>query len=257
MSIAHYNVSEIKKSTDYKKFKTLDFQRPVSGQHVYKLMESIKECNLLNANPIIVDKNYYIIDGQHRLAACKQLKTPVYYQVVDVDAEENSNVIININKHEAWTLVNYIDFHANQNNLDYERAINLSKLYNIPINIIIYLAKKVSGSKATLKIRAGEMKIPEDAEAFLEIFTNFNLHCKDLLPKKYHSVLRSQVWASAHYHCYIILGNRYNHFLDQLKKGIPSLIAMRLKEDYLKFFDMHANKGMKANKFNIFDPETD
>jgi ParB-like nuclease family protein len=256
MSIAHYAVSEIKKSTDYKKFKKLDFQRPISSEHSFRLQKSIQECNLLNANPIIVDKNYYIIDGQHRVDACRILKTPIYYQVIDIDAQAHPNVIININKQENWKLKNYIDFHAKQGNENYIKLLNLTKLYDCPINSLMYLSK-LAGGKANHNLREGKMQLPENTEDFLEKFMAFNHHCRDLMEKKYHAVLTSQVWTSAHYHCYNVLGDAYPKFLEQLKKGMPSMIAMRLKDDYLKYFNMHANKGMKNNKFNILEVKTD
>ena len=46
-------------------------RRPVKGEKVTELMESIKANGLLN--PITVDREYNLIAGLHRLTACKML----------------------------------------------------------------------------------------------------------------------------------------------------------------------------------------
>ena len=44
---------------------------------------AIKKNNLLRVNPIIVDRKMNVIDGQHRLEACKILKEGIYYMLDD------------------------------------------------------------------------------------------------------------------------------------------------------------------------------
>jgi len=61
-------------------FKTLKTNRPVNPKHVERLVASIKANGML-LNPILVNSDYYIIDGQHRLAAAKKVGSWVYYIV--------------------------------------------------------------------------------------------------------------------------------------------------------------------------------
>lgn len=68
------------KTTDYDKFKALqDFESAVEKQssRFKGLAKSIKELGLLQ--PILVNENFEIIDGNHRFEACKSLQVPIWY----------------------------------------------------------------------------------------------------------------------------------------------------------------------------------
>src|SRR5690606_774965 len=67
------------KTTDYSIFGEIESNREVDLRHVRKLMKAIEKRNLLHLNPIIVDEQNRVIEGQHRLEAAKQLQVPIYY----------------------------------------------------------------------------------------------------------------------------------------------------------------------------------
>ena len=68
---------EIYISEDYDMFSLIEANRVIRQSHVAKLMQSMKNKNLLN--PIIVNENHQIIDGQHRYTAWKNLGMPIKY----------------------------------------------------------------------------------------------------------------------------------------------------------------------------------
>lgn len=251
MSIAHYASSNIRKTTDYKIFKKLHFQRAVNKEHTFKLENSIKESNLLAVNPIIVDKEMYVIDGQHRLAACKNLKTPVYYVQLDIDANEQPDCIVNINIQEKWKLYNYVNFWAELGKEEYIKFHNLMKKYNVPSTFMLFLSRAGGRKSRSSNIRKGELSFPPGTEEFLEKIMRFNQEAIHLIDKRYRPVLISQCWCNGLYKCYKALGDRFEEFLEAIKKGLPHLVAFRLVEDYVKFFHVHANKGMRINQFKI------
>ena len=89
---------KIYSTTCYSRFSFLDNNRIVKRSHVDKLKKSIKEIDLTKCNPIKVDVNLRIIDGQHRYQACMELGLPIYYVVLNgVDAEQ-AMIIDNQNK---------------------------------------------------------------------------------------------------------------------------------------------------------------
>ena len=47
--------------------------RAINQRQVERLMDSIKKHGFIESIPILVDPNGYVIDGQHRLEACKRL----------------------------------------------------------------------------------------------------------------------------------------------------------------------------------------
>lgn len=61
-------------------FKSLPGNRQINWGHVAKLEKAMGEKDYLcSLHPILVNKNFEIIDGQHRLEALKRLKMPIYY----------------------------------------------------------------------------------------------------------------------------------------------------------------------------------
>lgn len=75
----------IQQTTNYEIFKSLTYNREVDKSHVNRLVKSIQKKDLLHLNPIIVTKEFEVIDGQHRLEAAKQLNIPIWYLIDDQD----------------------------------------------------------------------------------------------------------------------------------------------------------------------------
>ena len=67
-------------TTDYGIFKELIGNRDVDENHVKNLIKQMRQEYLFD--PIQVNEKMEVIDGQHRLAACKELGLPVNYYVV-------------------------------------------------------------------------------------------------------------------------------------------------------------------------------
>lgn len=69
-------------TTDYSLFKKLKGNRPIAMVHVKRLEESILKYGMLEVD-VIVNENFEVIDGQNRLQAAKNAKSPVYYKVIN------------------------------------------------------------------------------------------------------------------------------------------------------------------------------
>ena len=77
------NSNDICTTDDYKMFKTLKGNRPLVMAKVDKIIASNNAgINLFPYCPVLVNEDHYVIDGQHRLAACRKMKSIVYYLVV-------------------------------------------------------------------------------------------------------------------------------------------------------------------------------
>jgi hypothetical protein len=68
-------------TTNYDLFHLLPENRVVDLTHVRKLVAMITQSNLLHIKPLDVTADLGIIDGQHRLAAARELGLPVYYKI--------------------------------------------------------------------------------------------------------------------------------------------------------------------------------
>jgi len=68
-------------TTDYSEIKHVNGNRLTNPRNIEKIKNSMMIKHLVV--PAILNENMEIIDGQHRLAACKELGFPFYYIVVD------------------------------------------------------------------------------------------------------------------------------------------------------------------------------
>jgi len=72
-------VPEICSTDDYKEFKKHPFNRDLVQSNVAKLIKENEIKFNMQFFPITVDSEMRVIDGQHRLEACKQKAWPVFY----------------------------------------------------------------------------------------------------------------------------------------------------------------------------------
>ena len=163
---------EIKKTNDLEQFKFLKGNRPINTVHVNKIAVALAERNLLHLNPILVNKEMYVLDGQHRLLAAKQNNLPIYYIMADEDDLGVAEVQKLNSKTKNWSFTDYVQSYITQGNKDYERLVQFAKDYGTTVSIAASaLGGKLSdfASKEMSKIKTGEWKIKAFNEAS-EIF---------------------------------------------------------------------------------------
>ena len=120
-------INQLCKTFDYSQFKFADYNRNVEPQHVQQLINEVKSGHQL-LSPIIVNEKMEIIDGQHRLAAFKQLKKPVEY-IVRPGTSKQDVVSIN-NSQKRWTPIMWIESFANSGNEDYQFFLDFLQKHN-------------------------------------------------------------------------------------------------------------------------------
>jgi len=70
-------------TNEYSLFKKVKGNRKITERKVTSIIKSYeKGINLFPYCPVLVNKEMYIIDGQHRFEACKRLKLLIYYVIV-------------------------------------------------------------------------------------------------------------------------------------------------------------------------------
>lgn len=92
-------------TTDYGIFKELLGNRDIDERHVQKLIKSMREEYL--EIPIQVNQRMEVIDGQHRLAACKELGLPIYYTInkgAGLEETQRQNALS-----KKWTMIDVLD----------------------------------------------------------------------------------------------------------------------------------------------------
>ena len=149
---------KVYETKDYDIFKFITGNRSLNENQVERLIESIKDKNLLEVNPIIVNTKMEVIDGQSRLAAAKQLNVPIFYMVAKTANLEDVR-LLNINV-KTWGMDDYLESYLAQNIPDYYTLKRFHEDYAIPLSICLVL---LSGMKDRAEVRAafknGDFKV--------------------------------------------------------------------------------------------------
>jgi len=123
------------KTTNFNLFKLQSKNRKLIEKNVFHIIKSIEQHGFFEAKPIIVDENMIVIDGQHRLEACKRTNTPVNYSIVNGNADE---LMISLNMAQAqWKLEDYINLYAKNGIECYKEVLAVHEKYKFTISTCI------------------------------------------------------------------------------------------------------------------------
>ena len=99
-------------TTDYDKFTKLNGNRTENVANINAIKKSMSEDQLIV--PAIVNENYQIIDGQHRLKACEELGVEFYFIIVEGYGLDQ---VQRINAHmKNWNDTDYLESFINRYN---------------------------------------------------------------------------------------------------------------------------------------------
>ena len=152
--------TNIHRTTDYGQFKFLLANREQNRGHIETLKTAFEEIgNLTRVQPILVNDNFEIIDGQHRFIACKELDLPIYYTVVPglgVPEARSMNIL-----HRNWDNNDYAKSYAETGNTNYKIYLKLRQDYEY--NHSITMAAVYGGAKGGFKdFREGNFFIEDE-----------------------------------------------------------------------------------------------
>lgn len=140
---------KIYETKDYAVFRYIKGNRLLNEGHVKRLMESIKNKNLLEVNPIIVNSKMEVIDGQSRLSAAKQLGVPVYYMAAEASNLEDVR-LLNINV-KNWGIGDYLNSYLAQGAAEYYTLKKYHEEYAIPISVCLMLLAGGKGDRSAVR----------------------------------------------------------------------------------------------------------
>jgi len=172
---------------EYGIFKSHVHNRKINENNVNNMMESILTYGLIQ--PIITSSDSYIIDGQHRLAACIRLGLPVTY-VVNYSISSKAVTEAN-NTQRKWTTDDWVNHYAKKGNVDYISLVKKVKEYkNQTSGKIQYCFFDRKGSPNSA-IKKGEYKINiQLGEEILENCSKVNLVFKDAFHTRFIRALK-------------------------------------------------------------------
>jgi hypothetical protein len=149
-------VNTVLKTNDYSKFQTKEGNRSLNELHLKRLMSSVQENDLLEANPILVNENFEIIDGQHRFKVCEQLNKPIHYIVV------NGLGLLQIQTLNAntknWKMEDYVDGYCSMGMPEYCYLKTQIEKTNYGITILLAIFADLNGQMGHC-LKNGNLKL--------------------------------------------------------------------------------------------------
>lgn len=157
---------------DYNMFKTTGYNRAINQNNVNRLIKSISAHNMLEQHPIIVNENFEVIDGQHRLAACRKLKIPCYFTVAE-GYKPIDMILLNTNSLQ-WLARDYLNYFVAQGNINYIYLRDLQLSTGRPLSFILALCGYGSHKGAYTKFNEGKFIYPtgDRLDAMLKVKDN-------------------------------------------------------------------------------------
>lgn len=162
-------VGKVFMSYDYNRFTCLDRNRELNPANLKKLMESMKEEQLVI--PIIVNQYYQIIDGQHRKESAEALGLPIYYIInwdYGIDQVIRANTV-GVN----WTKEDFLKSYVGQGIETYIELENIKEEYNLGIVTLLTIVSEFMGLSQTYihaKFENGALKITPEMFGGIDFF---------------------------------------------------------------------------------------
>jgi hypothetical protein len=193
-------MEQIEKTKEYGKFKFLDGNRPIDKYHVKKLKQSIEKSNHLNLHPIIINHNYEIIDGQHRLEAAKQLDVEIFF-IKSGLVNDDHLIDCNVNQ-KSFDVENYIDYFAiKEKKSEYILLKQMLKSSGLKPKALLTLILGTVSNSILEFLKTGKFKFPssEEPNQVLNFYFDFSSYVKDKRLKPFsmftnHNFTRSLRW---------------------------------------------------------------
>lgn len=163
------------KTKDYSKFKFAKENRQTKKGLVEKLKESMQKHGFVAGRPILITKDWVIVDGQNRFKAAKELHLEVHYEFIEGNYVET---MIDLNSSQSnWSLQDYINSYAVQNIDCYRKMVKFEEKHKLGStnNISICIADQINSRQ----IRSGK---EFEFNPLSEQIATFIYDCESIVP---------------------------------------------------------------------------
>jgi hypothetical protein len=162
-------------TADYSMFKKHPNNRELCPRNIEKIKNSLQLKNLLHLRPLLVDSDFRLIDGQHRLEAAKQLMIPVFYSVIENAI--HSDIITLNNNQKQWKLNDYLNYYCHEGIESYLTLRSFIEKKDMSINCALTLFAHKNGD-VLVKFRNGTFEVKETFQTrcalYMEVETFLN-----------------------------------------------------------------------------------
>lgn len=176
----------IYKTKNYDLFKFFDSNRRITKNDPLK--KEILSCNKLKFHPIVVNPDFFVIDGQHRLSICKDEDLEVYF-IIDNDSLESD--INKVQSSKSWRNSDFLHYYMKRGFSTYIFMDKMIKEYGISVTSFIRIfAIAKEGVTVSRAFRQGSLLLnmsTHEVEYTLELYRKVRLKTKVYLgANKFH-----------------------------------------------------------------------
>lgn len=179
-SISSIKARDVATTTEYDVFKRLPGNRSVDPLHVANLVKAMEEEYIFS--PILVNQEFEVLDGQHRLEAHKRLGLPVPFfwgEVGDLSTVQRMN-----NSQKGWTNDDYANSYIEKGIQDYVTYKWFKDSFKMPHMICVILLNGGEQRGLSKLFKGGEFKVKnlelaKQKAAVLSTLSKYFTHWKD------------------------------------------------------------------------------
>lgn len=149
-------------TSDYGSFRFLRGNRDLNEAKVKKIIKSVTDgLNFFKYCPILVNEDFFIIDGQHRFYVCKKLKLPVFYVIVpNFSLRQVAEINNNQSKWKTKDFMNcYIDADVNKEHYQQLQSFITEHKLIISTGINLLMYGKVGTGGQNESFLSGKFKV--------------------------------------------------------------------------------------------------
>ena len=241
-----FTTTVITSTKNYEMFKLVKSNRVVKQRNVERLMKSFAMTGGMSmSKPIIVDKNFNVIDGQNRLMACKKMDIPVHYIVSDDKIE---NIPIYNSYQEKWGLEDYAHYWAEQGNENYKKILEVRDKVSIALNGVLECLVPSGGYKNDV-FKEGRFVFEEDVDKCVEYIQKILQLCYVVKGKRNVSakMLRAIRFLSR------IKTFDLDILLEKIMRYQGKIYTCATSEEYIQMFTSLYNYKIRLNKISPED----
>lgn len=257
----------VRSTTDYGQFKYVSGNRILSESNINSIATQIRQHG--QQQPIIINERYEIIDGQHRLEACKKLKIAVEYikrKGATIEDVISTNIV-----GKKWGVEDYIHRFATEGNQDYidlVKFIKVAKSKGIAPSTAICIAKGNSGETSYYmyddqKVRMNQSKDSKGAKPLYRVGSAealgfFKMPKKDEANKRLDQIMafsefsfyKKVSFVKAINQCMRIKEMDFNRLLQGARKNPRRFTNEATTENFIQMFEVIYN-WRRQNKLPI------
>tara|TARA_R100000030_G_scaffold100317_1_gene93076 strand:- start:596 stop:1369 length:774 start_codon:yes stop_codon:yes gene_type:complete len=235
----------IKVTKDYNMFRKIRGNRDINPTHVKKLVLSMSQ-NYVPV-PAHINEKFGLVDGQHRLEACKELNLPFYYYIIEGSGIDD---VSRINRHRKnWGFTEWMNRYADNGNIEYQGYRAFLNQWGFDHWSTIFLLCKTKGCSGRRELR----EMFQDGLLKLTTIEQGKKRARMILDlEEYYPNFRKRGLVQAMIR--VFNDHRYNHktFLHKLSLNRDLMYDCATVGQYLQRIDTIFNKGsLKKDRVNF------